>query len=86
MDDLVKKLNELNAEIDGLIPDWLFDQAERIEDIVTILPDDVIDALTIISVAIDLYAAKHHLGSSLVWKALTDVSEEVHKESGDYEL
>lgn len=85
MDDLVKQLNQLEPEIKDLIPEWVFDQAERIDTIVTALPDDIPDALTIISVAIDFYAAKQHLKRSEVWKLLTEVAADVRKEIGDYE-
>ena len=85
MDDLFKEMGKLLAEVAGVDPEWLEDQEKRIDDIVRILPSDVSTALTIISVAIDRYAAKQHLKSSELWQAMNEVATEVHKEFGDYE-
>lgn len=85
MDDLFKELGQALTEMAGVDPEWIADQARRIDDIVRILPDDVSTALTIISVSIDRYAAKQHLKSSELWKAMNEVASEVHKEFGDYE-
>lgn len=58
-------------------------QQNLIMNIITELPDCVPAALTIISMVIDKYAAKHNLRSSEVWKVLIDVSSQVHDEMGD---
>lgn len=71
MDDFFKDLERINA------------QQELIMNMVNKLPDCTCVALTVISMVIDKYAAKHHLSSSLLWKVLTDVAAEVHNEIGD---
>lgn len=85
MDDLFKELGKLLVEMAGVDQEWIADKERRIDDIVRILPSDVSTALTIISVAIDRYAAKQHLKSSELWQAMNEVATEVHKELGDYE-
>lgn len=82
MDDILKELKELIE--DGVDLNLILDQERRVDDIIRILPDDVSAALTVISVAIDKYAAKQHLKSSEVWQTMTEVSAQVHKEFGDY--
>ena len=56
---------------------------ELIMNIVTELPDCVPEALTVIAMVVDKYAAKHHIRSSSLWKVLTGVAAEVHNEMGD---
>ena len=72
MDDFFK---ELEKKVDTT--------QELIMNIVTELPDCVPAALTIISMVVDQYAAKHHVRSSSLWKVLIDVAEQVHNEMGD---
>lgn len=84
MDDFLKNLKQLNPVIEELLPDWMRDYGSRVGIIIAALPDNVPDALTIISIAIDTYAHEHNVSSSLIWKTLTESSTSVHNELGDF--
>lgn len=59
---------------------------DKVEQIINVVEneEDIINALVILSVAIDAYADRKGLKSSEVWEAMNHVQKQVHAEYGDY--
>ena len=53
--------------------------------ILSILPDDTICALSIISVCIDTYAARNGLKGMQAWDIIYQIVKQVHNEHGEME-
>ena len=66
--------------------DFITGYHDKVEQIIDVVEneEDIINALTILSVAIDAYAARKGLKSSEVWEAMNQVQQAVHAEYGDY--
>ena len=78
---MIKRGNRMRDVIDFIT--GYHDKVEQIIDVVE-NEEDIINALTILSVAIDAYAARKGLKSSEVWEAMNQVQQAVHAEYGDY--
>ena len=65
--------------------DFITGYQDKVEQIVKVVEnEDHIDAMTLLSVAIDAYAYRKGLKSSEVWEAMNQVQKAVHAEYGDY--
>lgn len=69
MDELMKSIKDLE---------------DKIETIVSLLPEELSDGLTCLSMAIDVYAFRHGFDSFKVWQHMNETSTEVYKEHGAY--
>lgn len=59
---------------------------DKVEQIINVVEneEDIVTAITILSVAIDAYADRKGLKSSEVWECMDTVQKAVHAEYGDY--
>ena len=59
---------------------------DKVEQIIKVVENEEfeVNAIIILSVAIDVYAARKGLKSSGVWEAMNQVQQAIHAEYGDY--